>query len=147
MPAPRELFISHCATDRRFVNKLTKVLDRYRIGFWYSRSHLVGGVQWFDEIGDALARCDWFVVVLSKAALQSEWVKRELVYAQRNKRYQDHIIPLVLQNCDYEKFAWTLPAIQRVDFTLDFHEGCRQLLRIWNLDYRPLVRKRAARKK
>jgi hypothetical protein len=37
--------------------------------------------QWHDEIGAALRRCDWFVLVLSPHTVESIWVKRELLFS------------------------------------------------------------------
>jgi hypothetical protein len=136
MAAPRELFISHASSDRRFVDRLVEVFDRHRIRYWYSPSHLVGAQQWHDEIGRALERCDWFLVVISPAALNSIWVKRELRYALLAKRFNDRIVPAVARACHYRKMSWTLEAIQRIDFTAGFDHGCHDLFRIWRREYR-----------
>ena len=62
---PKELFLSHSDKDRAFAAALAKVLGRHGIKVWYSRAHLAGSAEWFDEIGKALDRCDWFLIVLS----------------------------------------------------------------------------------
>ena len=141
MPAPHELFISHAASDRKFVDRLTEILRRHRIRFWYSRSHLIGAQQWHDEIGKALSRCDWFLVILSPTAVSSMWVKRELHYALRAKRYNDRIIPVLPRACDRGELSWTLDAIQTIDFRRDFEQGCRALFRIWKCEYLPSTSK------
>ena len=129
--SPRELFISHSARDRRFVRRLTAVLKRHRIRYWYSATHIAGAKQWHDEIGRALARCDWFLVVLTPAAVRSMWVKRELLFALNEARYTEKIIPLLLRTCDYSRLSWTLSEFQLVDFRGDFPAGCKQLLGVW----------------
>ena len=63
------------------------------------------------------------------------WVKRELSYALRDNRYENKIIPLLYQPCDPLQLNWTLTLFQTVDFTRDFDEGCRELLRVWGLGY------------
>ena len=88
------------------------------------------------EIGEALARCDWFLVVLSPQATRSKWVKRELLYALRSSRYEGRIVPIRLRACDPALLSWTLEDFQAVDFTQDFDNGCRSLLRIWGLGYK-----------
>ena len=132
---PREVFLSHAHEDRLFLNRLTKVLRNHGIPYWYSKAHLVGAQQWHDEIGRALGRCDWFLVVLSPAATKSEWVKRELVYALHEQRYTGRIIPVHLLPCNYNRLSWTLGEFQTVDFANDFHEGCRSLLKIWGREF------------
>jgi TIR domain-containing protein len=130
---PKEVFLSHSAKDRAFVRNLTKLLKSEGIRYWYSASHIVGARQWHDEIGRALARCDWFVVVLSPHSVKSKWVKRELLYALNQDRYNEKIIPLLLKACRHSRLSWTLSEFQFVDFRSDFEAGCRKLLRIWGL--------------
>jgi hypothetical protein len=136
MPIPKELFISHSSDDRKFVSRLTQVLERHGIPFWYSRRNLVAAQQWHDEIGAALERCDWFLIVLSPAAVKSEWVKRELLYALNDNRYSDRIVPVVAKSCQYKKLSWTLDGFQRVDFTNVFEDACPELLRVWSVGYK-----------
>lgn len=140
MPRPQRLFVSHAAADRRFLNKLTSVFNEYHVPFWYSRAHIRGAQQWHDEIGVALQKCDWFLLVVTPAAVRSKWVKRELLYALQEDRYEKRIVPLVLKPCDFKRLSWTLASFQLIDFSKDFEAGCRDLLRIWRLRYRGRLR-------
>ena len=133
---PREVFLSHAHQDRAFASRLAAALARHAVPVWYSPSRIQGAQQWHDEIGRALARCDWFVLVLSPAAVRSDWVKRELFYALQRRRYQQRIVPLLHRRCNFERLSWTLGGIQRVDFTGEFDAACRDLLRLWGLGYR-----------
>ncbi len=135
-PAPKEVFLSHSSADRRFADTLAAVLRRHGVLYWYSARHIVAAAQWHDEIGKALDRCDWFVVILSPGSVSSEWVNRELAYALDNKQYHERIVPVLRKRCEWQRLSWTLGALQMVDFTGDFHVGCRNLLRIWGLGYR-----------
>ena len=130
---PKQVFISHATRDRKSADRIAQVLRRNWIPVWYSRSHLGGAEQWQQEIGKALRRCDWFLVILSPAAVKSMWVNRELAYALTQKRYEDRIIPVLLRDCDHEALSWTLATFQMVKFTGSFAAGCRDLLRIWGL--------------
>jgi hypothetical protein len=145
MPIPRELFVSHASADRRLVDRLAQMFERHGIPYWYSRRNLIGAQQWHDEIGAALERCDWFLIVLSPAAMKSEWVKRELLFALNDRRYRNRIVPVAAKTCDYKKLSWTLDALQRVDFTKAFEDGCRELLCVWSVGCRE-VPKLARRK-
>ena len=66
----------------------------------------------------------------------SIWVKRELLFSLEQERFEGKIIPVLFQPCDYERLSWTLSAIQMIDFTQTFEQGCRDLLRVWGLGYR-----------
>jgi hypothetical protein len=89
-----------------------------------------------DEIGSALQRCDWLVVVLSPDSVNSMWVKREVSYALQEQRYEGRIIPLLLGDCDVERLSWVLGMIQRVDGRGGLEEAVREILRVWGIGYR-----------
>jgi len=128
---PKEVFLSHAHADRRFLNRLVALLRSRGIPYWYSKTHLIGAQQWHDEIGRALDRCDWFLIVLSPKATKSEWVKRELVYALNERRYRAKIVPVLLKSCNYNRLSWTLKEYQIVDFRNNLEDGCRKLLKTW----------------
>lgn len=143
---PKEAFLSHSAKDRTFADRLLRVLRRHSVRVWYSPRNLVPAQKWHSEIGKALARCDWFIVLLSPNSVESEWVERELVYALNHRQYRGHIVPLLRKPCDYEKLSWTLGGFQFVDFTGDFEKGCQDLLRTWGLEYKPLGKRSRKRR-
>ena len=130
---PKEAFLSHAHPDLPFVRRLADVLRDHGIGAWYSEHHILAAQQWHDEIGRALARCDWFLLVLTPIAVKSKWVKRELLYALQEDRYEGRIVPVLRKPCDPAQLSWTLASYQRVDFTRGFDVGCRDLLRAWGL--------------
>ena len=137
---PNEVFLSHSSQDRPFAQRLVRVLRRHGIPVWYSDTNIKGGQQWHDEIGAALKRCDWLVLVLSPSAVESMWVKRELLYALQQDRFNDRIAPLLYKRCPYDGLSWTLSQMQMVDFASGFDDGCRDLLRIWGIGYAPTAR-------
>lgn len=133
---PSEAFVSHASANRAFVAKLCEELNRHGVPFWYSTRSIAGAQQWHDEIGDALGRCDWFVLVLSPESVRSKWVKHELRFALNNARYERRISPCVLRNCNINKLSWTLSSFQFIDFSGSFAHGMRALLRVWSLGYK-----------
>ena len=136
VPLPNEVFLSHSSLDRPFANAMADVLRHHGIPVWYSETNILGAQQWHDEIGAALRRCDWLAVLLSPQSVDSIWVKREVLFSLNDHRYAERIIPILYQPCDYDQLSWTLSLLQIVDFTGDFENGCRALLRIWGLGYR-----------
>jgi len=115
---------------------LADILRLHGIPVWYSQTNIVGAQQWHDEIGAALKRCDWLVVVLSANSVDSVWVKREVLFALNDQRYAERIVPILYQPCDFDHLSWTLSLLQMVDFMGDFEEGCRAMLRVWGLGYK-----------
>lgn len=141
----KEVFLSHSNKDRRFVGHLARVLKGHKVRYWYSAAHILGAKQWHDEIGRALRRCEWFLIILTPDSVRSQWVKREMLFALDDIRYNERIVPLLLKPCDYSRLSWTLPEFQLVDFSGSFELGCRQLLRIWKMEYKSSDRKRRMR--
>ena len=135
--APREVFLSHSSKNVAFVNRLVKVLGDYGVNVFLSKANIQGAQQWHDQIGTALRRCDWFLLVLSPQSVQSRCVKHELIYALQENRYRERIIPVLYKTCDADNLSWTLSAIEWVDFRRDFDKACEQLLRIWQIKYKP----------
>lgn len=135
---PREIFLSHSGADRAFVLPLAEALRRHGLPVWYSATNILGAQQWHDEIGAALRRCDWMIVVLSPDAVDSLWVKRELCYALQQRQYLDRITPLLLRPCDHARLSWTLSALQTVDCSQAPQLGLRELFRGWGIGYQAL---------
>ena len=127
----REVFLSHASLDHRHADRLRRILVAHEIPVWFSPHRIHGAQQWQDEIGSALARCGWFMLLLTPNAVKSMWVKRELNYALIEKRYKDRIVPVLLQRCNFEKLSWTLPQFQLIDLHKDYWHGCDTLLRVW----------------
>jgi hypothetical protein len=130
---PYEVFLSYSSSDQEFANSTAEVLRRHGIPVWYSHTNIIGAQQWHDEIGSALQRCDWFALILSPNSVDSMWVKRELLFALDQNRFENRIIPLLFQPCDYTRLSWTLSSFQIIDFTQTLEGACRQLLRVWGL--------------
>jgi hypothetical protein len=131
--APREVFLSHANRDHRFASWLKDELQRQGVRAWYSETQIVGAQQWHDEIGKALDRCDWFLLVLSPSAVRSTWVKRELLFALESSHFNRRIIPVIFRPCAMKKLSWTLSSMQQVDFTQSRTAGLTELLRIWDI--------------
>jgi hypothetical protein len=148
VPKPSRIFISHSHKDRALVERLTGVLDEHGLKYWYSQRHIRGAQQWHDEIGKALTKCTWLLLVLSPPAVASTWVKHELLFALEAKAYRDHILVLDYRKANHQKLSWTLHSVQWIDFRHGFDPGCRDLLRTWGLKHRsrrkPPHRKRRA---
>ncbi|HEY0050498.1 MAG TPA: toll/interleukin-1 receptor domain-containing protein [Pyrinomonadaceae bacterium] len=133
---PGEVFLSHSSLDKDFVDSIAETLGNHGIPVWYSRTNILGAHQWQDEIGQALRRCDWFIVILSPKSVQSMWVKRELAFALNDNKYNNKIIPILYQPCDFNTLSWTLSLFEIIDFSGDLNTGFSELLRTWGIGYR-----------
>jgi hypothetical protein len=133
---PKEVFLCHASKDYRVASKIAALIKEHGVNVWYSRTQLRGAQQWHDEIGNALKRCDWFLLLLSEAATRSKWVKHELIYALGHPQYENRILPVKYQACDTDQLSWTLESFQTVDLVRNFERGCRNILKSWGMSYR-----------
>ena len=88
-------------------NQIAELLRDHGVPVWHGPTNIRGGQHWHDEIGDALERCDWFVILLSPHSLKSVWVKRELIFALEEKRYDKSIVPVLISACNHRQLSWT----------------------------------------
>lgn len=124
-----KVFISHATADRRRAQRIGRLLAEYGIDYWFSRQHLVHGEDWYRGIGSALGSCNWLIVVGSRAAVRNRWVRDEVTYALVDRRYRNRVIPLLFEDCNLRQLAWSLQAIQYIDFRIGWQPGSNQLLR------------------
>ena len=132
---PKEIFLSHSSIENSMTLSIVQTLRNHSIPVWFSPTNIVAAQQWQDEIGRALKRCDWFLVLLSNNSINSKWVKMELAYALNHHQYDNHIIPVTIEACDYEDLSWTLGVFQMIDMINNKEEGFSQLLRSWGLGF------------
>jgi hypothetical protein len=137
VPKRDRRFIAHSSRDRAFVERLARVLDAHHLPYWYSEQHILGAQQWHDEIGRALAKCNWLILVLSPAAVSAKWVKSEVMFALDSDAYRDQIVVLEhRRGAKYKKLSWTLKQYQWIHFHRGLDAGFADLLRIWKRKYR-----------
>jgi tetratricopeptide (TPR) repeat protein len=74
------LFLSHSSADDGFVRELRAALDDLGQPVWIDSRQLKGGDPLESEIQAAIGAAAGLAVLVSPAALQSEWVGKELVH-------------------------------------------------------------------
>jgi internalin A len=92
-----KVFISYAHKDKSFAKKLAGELENQAMKVWWDFDSLKGGQDWQKEIERGIKQCDFFLVALTKDAVESEWVGNEITYASNA---QKTIIPLHLKKCE-----------------------------------------------
>ncbi len=87
-----DIFISHSHEDKAFGEKIAKALKERHFSVWID-NHIETGDQWIDKIKDAIKECVVMVVIMTPSADKSDWVKREILLAERLNK---PIFPLLL---------------------------------------------------
>ena len=135
---PKEIFLSHSSQDQAFAIQVADTLNRHGLPVWYSPTNIIGAQQWLDEIGTALERCDWFIVILSPYSIKSKWVRYEFNAALLEDRFNGKIVPVRYAPCPEKELSWLLPQLQIVDFTASHDDGFTQLLRVFGIGFKGL---------
>ena len=86
------IFISYSRKDQDYVNKLVEALAKQELPWWVDNK-IDYGDKWTREIEENLKKCQIFLLVMSPSSQESEWVQRELTFAQHLKK---PIFPLLL---------------------------------------------------
>jgi hypothetical protein len=130
---PSTVFVSHATRDRKWVEKhIVRLLETNDIKPWYSTESIKTGAQWEREIKRGMESCDWFVLVVSPRAEESEWIKDELNWAIYNR--PTRIVPVILEYCNLWNFHIRLPRIQHIDFTRDISIAEQKLVQMFKND-------------
>lgn len=97
------VFVSMSNKDKRWVEgTLIDLLRRHFIETWYWRDP-TGAGRLQAHIAQGLDGSDFFLLVLSPNSVASGPVHEEIALAIANPKFQDRIIPVLLEACDFSK--------------------------------------------
>ena len=109
-PRPIEyasLFISYAHQDETVAKRLYTDLRKKDVPCWFAPHDLRPGTPILRGIEEAIHWSDRFLLILSKHAVESPWIEREVDAAlhQEIKRGQDVLFPICLDNAVLESHA------------------------------------------
>lgn len=89
----RHVFISYSRQDSDYAERLVDALKANGLKVWIDH-RIEYGVNWSNEIFNAIRECAAFIVIMSPASRESKWVRREVAYADEIVRW---IFPILLE--------------------------------------------------
>lgn len=91
-------FLSHSSRDKILVEKIAEKLGEKRCV--YDKFSFEAGMKTLDEIIRTLDETDLFVIFISDSSLESEWVKKELKFAEEKLKEETikKIYPIIIDN-------------------------------------------------
>jgi hypothetical protein len=102
-------FISHSFRDEEFVNLLFERMKREDLRVWKAPENMRGGRTIDEQVLTAIHGHDKFILVLSEASMNSDWVKRETLVARAREINEKKQIIFPIRICDMDKInSWTL---------------------------------------
>jgi formylglycine-generating enzyme required for sulfatase activity len=127
----RQVFISHATQDAEFAHRLAGDLQQLGVPIWIAPESIRPGESWVEAIERGLGESCAMLVVLTPAALESRWVKKETSVAIALEREGCmEVIPLDVQPCDVPLL---LKSYQMVSFRQGYDAGFSQLAGILGL--------------
>ena len=120
-----EVFISYSRTDTKTMRRLAEALRNRGLTVWVDNEKLTpGNPAWEHEIEKAILACRAVVAVLSPESKRSEWVRRELSFAeQHNKR----IFPVLIRGDESSTMTLRMINHQFIDLRKNENEGIDSL--------------------
>jgi len=117
--AQMRVFVSHSWWDKAACDALVSVLRRAGADVWYDE-HNLGAGQLLDEIQHEVDARPIFIVLLSKAAFASSWVRRETIWAFNlyNRKPHRLILPVTIgpiEASDFNNLWLFLEDFKRVE--------------------------------
>ena len=95
-----KVFISHSHADAPLAARVSEALQRSGLDVWDTDLHVLPGDNWAAEVARALEESEAMVVLLTRDAISSPYVRREMEYALGAKRYSNRLIPVAVGDRD-----------------------------------------------
>lgn len=96
------VFISYSKQDIDFARHLRRLLVAQGFSVWLDESRLAPSSRWWTEIESNIERSAALIVIMSPHARDSDWVEREILYAERLNK---PIFPVLLAGEDWPRLA------------------------------------------
>ncbi|MEM9723134.1 MAG: CHAT domain-containing protein, partial [Bacteroidota bacterium] len=113
------IFISHASADDAFVKALREKLELFKVGAWVDSRQLRVGDSLEKNIQAAITAAPHFIVILSTNAINSEWVPKEIEWAEQVQQTKENyrLIPILLPGIEPSSLSlWfqEVPLAQKV---------------------------------
>jgi TolB-like protein/Flp pilus assembly protein TadD len=116
MPATgsEDVFVSYSRQDSDKVLALTGMLRAAGVGVWMDVRNIDGAVLWGEEIVNAVAKSKVLLLLVSKTAVSSQNVVKEVLLASERK---GHILPVDLEPTEIpSSLKYALAGIQHIEY-------------------------------
>lgn len=137
---PRQVFISHSSQDADVAQKLSADLRAQGWQTWIAPDSIRPGEKWVEAINRGLAESGVLVLLLTKEAAASTYVRDETNHAIELMRHGDtvRVIPVEIEPVSPGDIPFTWSSLQRISFRENYEGGLRTLLHELNPQSHPL---------
>lgn len=119
------IFVSYSRRDDATMRKIAFFLRDQGFKVWVDNEKLIPGTAaWEEAIENAIKNAYAMIVILSPDSKNSEWVRREITYADQ---FRKRVFPVLVKGDDNASLPIRLITRQYVDFRRDENEGLNAL--------------------
>lgn len=92
-----KIFFSHSSSDKAVVREIKSQMFDF-LDIWLDEGELLPGENLEAGIGKSIQESDLFVLFISKSSIYSEWVKKEVLQAERKEKSlgRPYLLPVLL---------------------------------------------------
>jgi len=121
-----QVFISHASENKDIARQLSIALARIGIKTWFDETDIRPGAGLVSEITEGIATADYFIILLSQAALTKSWVRAEIQWALAHEieHSRPRVIPLMIVSCE---IPFMLSHKLCLDFRDEFDQAFNEL--------------------
>lgn len=123
------VFISYSKADEKIMYEVERHLSNSGIATWVDKNRLKPGItiSWPKDIEKGIRKSNAFIVILTPNANQSDFVHKEIQYAQLHDKA---IYPVLAQGSDRDSLPIILVDAQYIDIRGDLKTKIRELINL-----------------
>lgn len=112
----KRVFLSYSSKDREVVSAIATAYQLAGVEHFWDRTSLKSGEEWHPRLRREIDRADLFHLCWSRAAADSEWVKKEAEHALTRRRKQSGKPEITVQMLDGPPWAPHPPELDAINF-------------------------------
>jgi HEAT repeat protein len=120
------IFISYSRGTPYIAEAIKDVLEKQGYKVWLDLDDIQGGTLWEQKIYDAIEKSSCMVVIVTKQALESAWIPKEISFAKQLNR---DIVPIILErmeNINEARIKLEIASYQDIDFVTQRRPSAEQ---------------------
>lgn len=121
-----KVFVSYSSKEFEIAEGIRSRIEEAGVATWMAPASIEGGTSYAEQIPRAIRTCDLFVLVLSRKAMASIWVSREVDRALNEGK---RILPFVIENAPLtDEYNFYLTNVQRYPAYRDFEGELERMI-------------------
>lgn len=130
-PSTPTVFLSYSGADKEKAKQIADTLLENGIDVWFDGYNVQVGDALVSTIKKGINEADYFLILLSKSSLNSQWVNQELelAFIKQSDTKSHTIIPVLLEKISVNKMPVYLRDILYLDLSENYSENINRLIR------------------